>query len=158
MDEDGTTLVALFVAMREDGPVCEEIPANSLGEDRYELLSSPGLALNLARGDIVEIKNATAPATVVQRGGNFCIQVYADELAAGHVDELEKNVGEKLHGTLDGSYRGSLALSVPASAGMATICQVFDAFTAKTGVQWYFANVYKNFDDVDDETLLDWWQ
>ncbi|GGY69094.1 DUF4265 domain-containing protein [Pseudoduganella albidiflava] len=158
VDEDGTTLIALFVAMRENGPVCEEIPAQSLGGNQYELLSSPGLALNLARGDIVEIKSGTAPATVVRRGGNFCIQIYADELAAAHVAELRENVGEKLHGTLDGSYRGNLALSVPASAGMASICEVFDGFTARTGVPWYFANVYKNFDDAEDETLLDWWQ
>jgi hypothetical protein len=26
-----------------------------------------------------------------------------------------------------------------------------------TGVQYYYCNVYKNLDDLDDETLLDWW-
>lgn len=156
-EDDGRIPIQVFVAMREHGPVCEELPARSLGDDRYELLSSPGLALNLARGDIVEIRDRAAPATVLRRGGNFCVQLYADELAPDEVAALERNVATQLHGSLDGLYGANLALTVPASAGMERICQVFDAFTERTGVAWYFANVYKNFDDVEDETLLDWW-
>lgn len=158
MDEEGTTLTALFVAMREHGPICEEVPAHSLGGDRYELLSSPGLALNLARGDIVETGDGVVPATMVERGGNFCIHVYVDDIPAQAVADLERDVGEQLRGTLDGTYRGNLALTVPASAGMPAICRVFDAFTETTGLQWYFANIYLNFEDVEDETLLDWWE
>jgi len=158
VDGKETTLIALFVAMREHGPVCEEVPARDLGDDRYELLSSPGLALNLARGDIVEIGNPAAPATVIQRGGNFCIQIYADELSAPDVAELESNVAEQLGGTLDGIHEGNLALTVPAAAGMEHIVRVFDAYTDKSGIAWYFANIYRNFEDVDDDTLLDWWQ
>jgi hypothetical protein len=137
--------------------VYEEVPAHDLGDGRYELASSPGLALNLARGDIVELTDPAAPATVLQRGGNFCIQIYADELSPPDVAELERNVGEQLGGTLDGIHEGNLALTVPAAAGMEQIVQVFDAYTARTGIAWYFANIYRNFDDVDDETLLDWW-
>ena len=33
----------------------------------------------------------------------------------------------------------------------------FDAFRTATGVEWYFANIYVNLDDDDDETLLNWW-
>ncbi|WP_264158866.1 hypothetical protein [Pectobacterium versatile] len=40
---------------------------------------------------------------------------------------------------------------------MDKIADVFDAFREKTGVQWYFANIYKNIDDDEDETLLNWW-
>ncbi|QBQ39235.1 DUF4265 domain-containing protein [Pseudoduganella plicata] len=144
--------------MREHGPVCEQVPARDLGGDRYELLSSPGLALNLARGDIVAIGDPAAPATVLQRGGNFCIQIYADELSPPAVAELEKDVGAQLGGTLDGIHGGNLALTVPAAAGIGHIARVFDAYTARTGIAWYFANIYRNFEDVDDETLLDWWQ
>jgi hypothetical protein len=154
---DASTLIQVFVAMREHGPIHEELPARSMGENRYELLASPGLALNLARGDIVEIRNRDEPATVIRRGGNFCVQIYTDALAPADLDALEKEVGQRLQGGLDGAYRGNLALTVPARAGMENICQVFDAFSQKTGIEWYFANVYKHFDDVHDETLLDWW-
>ncbi len=158
MNDDAAVLIEVFVAMREHGPVREQLPARSLGDNRYELLASPGLALNLARGDVVELRDPHAPATVLQRGGNFCIQVYADALAPQDVAALEAQVAKQLHGSLDGSYQGNLALTVPASAGMDGICQVFDAFTASTGVPWYFANIYRNIDDPGDETLLDWWQ
>lgn len=155
MEDD--ELIKVFVAMRDNGPVSEELPARRVGPSRYELLASPGLALNLARGDIIEITAPDMPATVIERGGNFCIQIYADEIAPQDLQALEQEVGSQLQGTIDGMYRGNLALTVPASAGMDKICQVFDAFTERTGVQWYFANVYKNFEDVNDETLLNWW-
>jgi hypothetical protein len=30
-------------------------------------------------------------------------------------------------------------------------------FRDRTGIQWYYANIYQNLDDDDDETLLNWW-
>lgn len=156
--DDEQILIEVLVAQRPNGPVFESIPARRHGPDRYQLLSSPGLALNLARGDIIEIVDPHAPASVVERGGNFCVQIYADALSAEDIERLERSVDAELRGTLDGIHGGNLALSIPADAGMARIAAVFDAFTRHTGVQWYFANVYKNFDDIDDDTLLDWWQ
>ena len=33
----------------------------------------------------------------------------------------------------------------------------FNRFRETTGIEWYYANIYKNLDDTDDETLLNWW-
>ncbi|WP_232450448.1 DUF4265 domain-containing protein [Burkholderia ubonensis] len=149
--------IKVYAGRNDAGPVYEELPAMPTGDGSYELLSSPGLTLNLAKGDRVRIDDTERPAAVLTRGGNFCIQIYADQIAQADVDALERQVHEELHGSLDGVNGGNLALSVPATNGIDTINRFFDAFKARTGVEWYYANVYKNFEDPDDETLLNWW-
>ncbi|MEI7251924.1 DUF4265 domain-containing protein [Pectobacterium versatile] len=149
-------LVHVYVA-DNDGPTFEVLPVREIEKDTYELLSSPGLALNLARGDIFRIQDKHAHPEVLQRGGNFCIHIYADYLPPEDITRLEHDVVSQLNGTLDGVYQANLTLAVPARNGMDKIADVFDAFREKTGVQWYFANIYKNIDDDEDETLLNWW-
>lgn len=155
-DSEQTVLIKVFVA-DDDGPVYEELPALQKGPSTYELLSSPGLALNLAKGDLVSIIDPNTPAQVLKRGGNFCIQIYADHIPDKDITSLERDVNALLGGTLDGVHEGNLALSVPARNGMDRLEEVFDGFTERTGIQWYYANIYKNFEDEDDETLLNWW-
>ncbi|MDO8031945.1 hypothetical protein O3297_00825 [Janthinobacterium sp. SUN128] len=41
--------------------------------------------------------------------------------------------------------------------GIYNVNSPFDAFREATGVEWYFANIYANLDDDNDETLLNWW-
>jgi hypothetical protein len=149
--------IKVFVATRNDSPIFEELPAYQLSDNAYELLASPGLALNLAKGDIVEIIDREKPARVLKRGGNFCINIYTDEASEAILADLGLEVQQQLHGTLDGRFSGSLALSVPASVGIHKINEFFDAFRQKTGWEWYFSNIYANFADPEDETLLDWW-
>ena len=98
----------------------------------------------------------SAPRVLV-RGGNFCIQIYGDQIAQADVDTLERQVCRELHGSLDGVNRANLALSVPAANGLDKINRFFGAFKARTRIEWYFANVYKNLEDPSDETLLNWW-
>lgn len=121
------------------------------------MLSSPGIALNLARGDIVSIKDREAPAVVLQRGGNFCIQIYADAIPQEEIAWLENAVVCELGGTLDGVFEGNLSLAVPARNGMEKINDLFNRFRDRTAIQWYYSNIYKNLDDDEDETLLYWW-
>lgn len=121
------------------------------------MLSSPGIALNLARGDIVSIKDREAPAVVLQRGGNFCIQIYADAIPQEEIAWLENAVACELGGTLDGVFEGNLSLAVPARNGMEKINNLFNRFRDRTAIQWYYSNIYKNLDDDEDETLLYWW-
>lgn len=154
-DKNAPVLIQVFVS--DDGPVFEELLARQIDEDTFELLSSPGLALNLARGDIVSIKNKNTHAEVLKRGGNFCIHIYADYIPPEDIAGLESDVVRELGGTLDGVFEGNLSLAVPASNGMDKINEFFDRFSEKTGIQWYYANIYKNLDDDDDETLLNWW-
>lgn len=150
-------LIKVYAGRNDAGPVYEELPARPIEDGSYELLSSPGLTLNLAKGDRVRVDDAEQPAVVLARGGNFCIQIYADQIAQVDVDTLERQVRQELHGSLDGVNGGNLALSVPAANGLDHINRFFDAFKARTRIEWYFANVYKNFEDPSDETLLDWW-
>ncbi|UQV44996.1 DUF4265 domain-containing protein [Janthinobacterium lividum] len=141
-----------------DGPTYETLPARQIDEHVYELLASPGLTLNLARGDIVSIADPLAPAEVLKRGGNFCIQIYdADAVNQSAVDQLERDVKQQLGGTMDGQYEGSLTFSVPGHHGIYNVNGPFDAFREATGVEWYFANIYANLDDDNDETPLNWW-
>ncbi|WP_279309484.1 DUF4265 domain-containing protein [Pseudomonas koreensis] len=149
--------IHVFAGNSSDGPVYEELPARHLGTTAYELLSSPGLALNMARGDVISIENKNTHAVVLERGGNFCIHIYADSIPAANIAELEGDVRCELGGTLDGVFEGNLSLAVPASNGMNKINEVFDRFRDRTGIQWYYANIYQNLDDDDDETLLNWW-
>ncbi|ACX86346.1 conserved hypothetical protein [Pectobacterium parmentieri WPP163] len=150
-------LVHIYVANNDDGPVFEQLPVREIEKETYELLSSPGLALNLARGDIFRIKGKHTHPEVLKRGGNFCIHIYADELPPEDITRLEDEVLSQLNGTLDGIFEGNLTLAVPARNGMDKIADILDAFREKTGIEWYFSNIYKNIDDDEDETLLYWW-
>ncbi|KVU61138.1 DUF4265 domain-containing protein [Burkholderia cepacia] len=150
-------LIHVYAGSSGDAPVHEEPPARQVEPGIYELLASPGLALNLAKGDLVRMDDPDRPATVLKRGGNYCIQIYGDAIPDSDINRLADEVESELGGTLDGRYGGSLALSVPSGAGGERIRAVFDGFTARTGLAWYYANIYRNFEDPDDETLLDWW-
>lgn len=153
-----SVLIHVYAGEDDAEPMFEELPARQIDEDIYELLASPGLALNLARGDIVSIKNRNAHAEVLSRGGNFCVQIYEDEdIPQAILSRLEKEVAAELGGTLDGINGGNLSLTIPSKNGMDRIRDVFDTFRDQTGIQWYYANIYRNLDDPDDETLLDWW-
>ena len=119
-DKQSPVLIQVYMA-DDDGAVREELLARQIDQDTYELLSSPGLAQNLARGDIVSIKDRNAPAVVLKRGGNFCIQIYADYISPEAITALEHAVVRELNGTLDGICEGSLSLAVPAKNGMERI-------------------------------------
>lgn len=155
--ERASCLVNVYAGHNDSGPVYEELPARYVGDGTYELLSSPGLALNLAKGDWVRIDQVARPATVLKRGGNFCIQIYAVDIPSAEVGRLEQEVRHKLNGSLDGINGANLALSVPAENGVEAVNRFFDDFRRRTGIEWYYANIYRNFEDLSDETLLNWW-
>jgi Domain of unknown function (DUF4265) len=156
-DKENTELIHVYTGKSDENIVYEEIPAKRLKGNLYQLLSSPGLALNMAKGDIIDITKKSTPAKIIKRGGNFCIQVYSESLKESSINLLAINVKNKLGGSLDGSYMGNLAFSVPAEAGMDNIREVFDDFTNETGVDWYYCNIYKNPENLDDDELLNWW-
>jgi len=125
VDKTSSVHIQVFAGNSSDGPVYEELPARHVGATAYELLSSPGLALNMARGDVISIKNKSTHAVVLERGGNFCIHIYADSIPAADIAELEVDVRRELGGTLDGVFEGNLSLAVPASNGMNKIQRGF---------------------------------
>ena len=156
--DDNMHLIHVFVGKNNQGPVHEELPATKLTNGDFKLLKSPGLALNLAKNDIIRIKNNALPPDIISRGGNFCIQIYYDkEIDFGTLDHFSRLIETELGASLDGKYGGSLSFSVPATNGFERINNIFDQFSNETGQQWYYCNIYKNFNDAEDETLLDWW-
>ncbi|WP_206445462.1 DUF4265 domain-containing protein [Burkholderia gladioli] len=79
---EGISLIRVFAGAASDvSAVCEELPARKIDEDVYELLASPGLALNLAKGDVIHIGSPATPVTVLKRGGSFCVQAYSDHIS-----------------------------------------------------------------------------
>ncbi|MEQ9930220.1 DUF4265 domain-containing protein [Pectobacterium parvum] len=109
----------------------EELPVREIEKDTYELLSSPGLVLNLPRGDIFRIKDKHAHPEVLKRGGNFCIHIHADELPSEDITSLENDVAKQLNGTLDGAFKGNLTLAVPARNGMDKLLTFSTPFAKK---------------------------
>ena len=150
-------VIKVHAGEAEGKPVWEELPARQLHDGSFQLLASPGLALNLAKGDIISISDANQPAIVLRRGGNFCIQLYNANIDDASLAQLETDILKTLGGALDGHHNGNIAISVPASAGFDAINQFFDAYIAQTNVQWYFGNIYKNFSEINDTSLLNWW-
>jgi hypothetical protein len=149
-------LVLVYVGQNDSGPVFEELPALHIEGNTYELLRSPGLALNLAKGDIIQIPGNPEPAKVLKRGGNFCVQLYDCNIE--HRDYIVETVRDKLAGSLDGMKDGNLSFSISSSNSMTRINLVFDALKSETGTEWYYSNIYEHPDDPDDCTLLDWWK
>jgi hypothetical protein len=150
-------LINVYAGENDAGPVYEEIPSMRMQDGSYKLLSSPGLALNLAKGDLIRINDINRPAIVLKRGGNFCIQIYADDISNQEIERLEREISQKLNGSLDGVNSGNLAFSVPSINSIKAINDFFDNFKNRTGIEWYYANIYKNFENPSDETLLNWW-
>jgi Domain of unknown function (DUF4265) len=156
-DKPRKVLINVYAGSSAGKPVYEELPAVEVMPSTYRLLSSPGLALNMAKNDLIAIPVHDQPAQVLERGGNFCIHIYADAISSEEHSALEQDVERVLGGSVDGIFEGNMSISVPATAGMERIREFFDTFTERTGKQWFYANIYKNFEDIDDETLLNWW-
>jgi Domain of unknown function (DUF4265) len=114
-------------------PVHEELQALEVKQGIFRLLSSPGLALNMAKNDLIAIPAYDQPAQVLERGGNFCIHIYADAISSEERSALEQQVERALGGSVDGVFEGNMSISVPATAGMERIREFFDAFTERTG-------------------------
>ncbi|KVM62505.1 hypothetical protein WJ59_26235 [Burkholderia gladioli] len=83
--------------------------------------------------------------------------MYSDHISQDDLAWLESVLDTALQGSVDGVNAGNLAISIPANKGFEKINLILDDFTRRTGSSWYFANIYKNLEDPEDETLLDWW-
>ena len=137
----------------------ESLPVVVVGPERYRLLASPGFVEGLAAGDEFELA-ADAPQgyRVLARGGNLCIWFYfhkeVDAVSPAAAD-LSRTVGA-LSGRLDGGWSRMLVLTVPLTAGWATIEASMNAAVARLGAaSWQYGNVY---DSADGITPLRWWE
>jgi hypothetical protein len=147
--------VRLLAALKESGePVLEEVPVEVLGPDHYRLLASPGILDGLASGDTFTVDPASHAYRVREHGGNLCVQVWYPGLdLAGRVDaELVPGV-IRLGGTLDGRGQELSSFTIPLSAGMPAIEELFNAWVDDAdGATWSFGNAYED----DGTTPLPW--
>lgn len=155
-DKSNSLLIRVFVGPSSSGhPVFEELLAMSLDESIYRLLSSPGLALGLARDDIIKLDEESGIYSVVSHGGNLCIQMYSDKAMSSCGDELIKLVVNELGGSLDGRTAKQLIFSVEYLKGFSNIERIFNSFASSNpGSEWFYGNVY---DEADGVTPLNWW-
>lgn len=139
--------------------VLESVPAVQLEEPRtFRLLASPGLVEGVAAEDVVRVGDGGS-ITVLSRGGNLAVWVFAKGLADAAYAPLEAEVRE-LGGYLDGGSDDSVGalrvFTIPVAAGFPAVEAAFNSFVAENpDAEWYFGNVY---DPADGVTPLGWWE
>lgn len=145
--------VTLFTETVEGCDRFEELPVEDLTGGTVRLLGSPGFVPEVAAGDVVRLL-PDGRFDMVLRGGNLCVQMFSDTaLADGDVAWLQGEFA-RLGGTLDRRYDRLLGASVPVTATFPKVEGVLAEFAARTGVEWFFGNVY----GPDGVTPLLWWE
>lgn len=116
---------------RADGaPAFEIVDVDRLGPNTYRLHASPGLALDLAAGDVFEV-DSDGITRVVTRGGNVCVQIYLYEGAElSSVEEAARSAFEPLGGLVDGLAAREVVVTVPVTAGFEAIEVRLDSLQA----------------------------
>lgn len=147
--------VRIIAATSSDGrPAFEEVLVESLGASRYRIVKSPGLALNLAADDVFSLR-PDGSYWVESRGGNVCIQMYAESITPEMEDGII-SIMRDVHGRLDGKTVNVLVFTVPVSSKFPQIEAALSRVVSRfSNVEWYYGNVY---DPDDGVTPLDWWK
>ncbi|GKT02175.1 DUF4265 domain-containing protein [Acidovorax sp. SUPP3434] len=153
--EDNFSIIKILAGHNKNGPVHEELPAMPLDDGSYRLLASPGLALGLAKNDLISL-NEEGKARLLKHGGNFCIQIYLENLDEAKISRITELVHSKLAGSIDGTGGGALAFSIPISNGFEKTNDIFDQVRSITESEYFYSNIYKNPENPNDETLTDW--
>ncbi|WP_083294614.1 DUF4265 domain-containing protein [Burkholderia plantarii] len=149
-------LIEIFAGRTTAGePVREELPAQAIGDGTYELLASPGVASNIAKGDVIRVLDASGSIEIIRRGGNVCVQTYfSPYLESKDRQEIEANFLTRLTGSVDGESDRNMCFSIPVGIGFSAIGNFFNNLTNKySQVSWSYGNVYGE----DGVTPLNWW-
>jgi hypothetical protein len=145
--------VHLIIGRQSDGkPAFEPVHAVLLGESRYRIEFTPGLAYGIAAGDEIEL-GSDGTYAVVARSGNIAVRVLSTHSLCGNEPELTAQV-ETIGGRLDGSVDRALTYTIPSSVGFTAIESIFTSFTRTyPKAEWEYGNIY-----AEDGTPLNWWQ
>lgn len=143
----------LRVGKSRDGkPVFEPVHVIPLGNSKYKIEFTPGLAYGIAAGDEFEfLEDGTY--TVTSRAGNIAVRVLSKqslrELAAALTAQVES-----LGGRLDGYIDRGLAYTIPLAVGFAAVERILNSFVLENpATVWEYGNVYG-----EDGSPLNWWQ
>jgi hypothetical protein len=133
----GTTLTLLADPA---GPVHEQVAAEALGHGRFRLLSSPGLVLGVAAGDIVAIRDDGSPE-LVQASGNIAVQVFGDDATCDAVALLLRPLG----GWLDGRIPDTMSVfTIPPSADLDRLEDLLWAVVDRhPDTEWLYGNLFE---------------
>ena len=156
--EDNFRTLNIYAGRTSSGNTrVEEVLVVYIDENIYKLQSAPGLALNLAKGDVFEFFNSDEPVKVIYRGGNFNIHIYDADLTLEDYEYFKSELLDYLDGTIEGLSGNNMAITVPSIPGIQKINSFFINFSQMSGNNWSFTNIYKNYEDFEDEALLYWW-
>jgi len=149
----------LLPALDDSGqPSLEEaLPAEVVEAGHFRLLASPGLVEGVAAGDELEL-SADEPSgfRVLRRGGQLCIWVYLPEPPPVGAEARLDRAARALGGYVDGGQANLRILTVPVTAGFASVETELDAAVAElSGSTWYYGNVY---DSRNAGRPLGWWE
>ncbi len=130
----------------------EPVHVESLGQNRFKLLFTPGLAYGIAADDVLEVADDGSYEVVI-RGRNVAVRVFTEQAIAEIENELTAKVQAELGGRLDGKVLRGLAYTVPIETGFHSIEALFTDFMARTpDALWEYGNVY-----AENRAPLDWW-
>ena len=121
--EEATSEVHVRLAV-EDGwpPVAFEVlAAKPLGDHRYQLLSPPAFAEQLAIGDVVSVEHPEVPDpeqvwvdSVIESSGHSTVRVVFFEAAGAEAESALRRdleaLGAQVHGT---GFQGLIAVDIP---------------------------------------------
>lgn len=147
--------VHLLIDHRDGRPHQEPVHAESLGDEVFRLLSSPGFVQGIAAGDEFRFVEDDGRFVVTKRGGNLAVQFFSTEPVAPLMHEFDK-LATRTNGAVDGHIERGVVLTIPLSTGFAAIEREIAALCARhASVEWHYANVY---DPKDGVTPLAWWK
>ncbi len=144
--------VLLQVGESQGKPAYEPVHVESLGEKRFTVLFTPGLAYGVAADDVLEVED-DGSYEVLTRGRNIAVRVFTEQPATEIEDELTARVQTELRGRLDGKMRRGLAYTIPIETGFQSIQTLFNELVARTpGAIWEYGNVY-----AENGAPIGWW-
>ncbi|WP_394614546.1 DUF4265 domain-containing protein [Lentzea sp. JNUCC 0626] len=150
IDPDVATVNLLVGENKVGKPIFEEVPVEPVdGSAGVRVLATPGMVLNIAAGDVIELNPADGTFTTLTRGGNVGAHVFAEHAVVDrYIEEIEAAGGR-----LDGRADGLSTFTVPYGPGVVALEGIFNQMVeADSEVEWYFSNVF-----ADDGTPLNWW-
>ena len=130
----------------------EEVLVERMGDNRYRIVSSPGMVQGLAANDIIAL-DGEHPTNfrLLRRGGNVCIHVFCAILQRDAIEvALTRELG-RIGGVLDGTMgETGLCYTISVQAGFSVIEAALERVV---GEEWSYSNIY----DPETGAPLNWW-
>lgn len=161
MSNSNITSISTNSVLDNGGNYIESVLIETLEENHFRLLRSPGIASGLAAGDEFELtENEPQGFRLLRRGGDICVQVFVHGKHAEECRRVLEPLSQQIGGRLDGyaafPTRANLAFTFPLECGFKKI-EDFAEMGRDISPEffgWYYGNVY---DPVDGMTPLNWW-